>query len=92
MRNYVKPECDLIALNMSENIAASAQQKNFNSKSTVKSDETGTYVSNSQVLWSTFATATALMSNIMMGGWLLAALSGDEGLFADLEANCIIYS
>lgn len=91
MRNYVKPESELIALNMSENIAASAGPKEeiFTSKTKVLSNEDGTTVANSQLDWNTFVTATAGWNNLAIGSWLAIALGSVEA-FNELRAACIV--
>ena len=91
MRNYVKPESEVIVLNMSENIAASANPKEeiFSSKTQVISDPTGTYVSNSQILWDTFITATKGFNNINVGAWLGWALGGMGDAYNSMRELCI---
>ena len=91
MRNYVKPESEVIALNMSENIAASANPKEeiFSSKTQVISDPTGMYVSKSEILWDTFITATKGFNNINVGAWLSWALGGMGDAYNALREKCI---
>lgn len=91
MRNYVKPESELIALNMSENIAASAGPKEIvaESKTKVVSDATGSTVANSNLDWDTFVTTTSGWSNISVGNWLTIALGSVEA-FNELRAACIV--
>lgn len=90
MRNYVKPESEVIALNMSENIAASGNPKDeiFSSKMQVFSDPTGTYVSNSEILWDTFAKVTTGWNNLDVGGWL-ADILGSFDAYKSVRAACV---
>lgn len=89
MRNYVKPESEMIALNMSENIAASGEEwRSFSSTTIIYSDATGAFVSTSEIDWSFFKTTTSGWTNLRVGSWLSLKL-GDDALVDELMANCV---
>lgn len=89
MRNYVKPESALIALNMNENIAASAEYgpESASFESVWKSDPSVTYVSNSHILWAPFKAMAGNQSGIKTYLWM-------KEVFGDIEfdkayASCL---
>lgn len=88
MKKYTKPESALVALNLTENIAASdGGRKEAHFTSEWNSDPSATYVSNSNILWSVFVPMADTQPGIRVYMWMKETL-GDIAFDATV-ASCL---